>query len=594
MRGFKLHLLLIFYTSTMKTRLLIISTILLISAYFNSCNSNSSDDKTLISADSSTIAAGEASFNRNCSGCHNFRQDGIGPQLSGLTTEVSLDWIRHFIKNPKQIITSGDERAQQLFKKFKAVMPSFDSMKDDTLSAVLAFMNTHKFSPKEASKKYGGEITNPVPSPIQLSSLVGNVQLVTQIPRSSDSSEPLPRTRITKLSFQPNTDNIFILDLQSRLYKLQNGRPIIYMDIAKLKPKFINKPGLATGFGSFAFHPDFAKNGLLYTTHTEAPGSAKADFGYADSIKVTVQWVLTEWKVNNPADSVFAGAGREILRVNMVTGIHGVQEITFNPISKRGDEDYGLLYVGVGDGGAVENGYPFLAHSTEKIWGTVLRIDPTGRNSSNGQYGIPTTNPFVQNSDNKTLKEIYAYGFRNPHRITWSMAGDMFVCNIGQANAESINLVKPGHDYGWPIREGTYLLDPYGDLTRVYPLPANDSIYKITYPVAYFDHDEGLAITGGFEYSGKMIPELTGKFLFGVIGTGRLLYINMADIKQGKQALIKEWRIIINGKPGTLKELSGAHERVDLRFGRDSHGELYLLTKVDGKVYKLVSATTKS
>ena len=104
---------------------------------------------------------------------------------------------------------------------------------------------------------------------------------------------------------------------------------MVYMDMAKLKPKFINEPGLATGFGSFAFHPDFAKNGLLYTTHTEAPGSGKADFGYADSIKVTVQWVLTEWKTKNPGAATFSGTSRELFRVNMVTGIHGVQEINF-------------------------------------------------------------------------------------------------------------------------------------------------------------------------------------------------------------------------------------------------------------------------
>jgi glucose/arabinose dehydrogenase/mono/diheme cytochrome c family protein len=561
--------------------------------YLNSCNSNTSENNNSIPKDSATIAQGEASFNKYCSGCHNFRQDGIGPQLSGLTTEVPVDWIMHFIKNPKEVISSGDDRAQQLFKRFKAIMPSFDSLKDDKLSAVIAFINTHKFSPKKASEKYGQEITNPVPSPIQLSNLVVNLKFITQIPPSSDSTEPLPLTRITKLSFQPNTGNIFILDLQGKLYTLQNGSPTVYMDMAKLKPKFINKPGLATGFGSFAFHPDFAKNGLLYTTHTEAPGSAKADFDYADSIKTTVQWVLTEWKVNNPAASTFSGTGRELFRINMVTGIHGMQEITFNQLSKPGSEDYGLLYIGVGDGGSVENGYPFLAHSTEKIWGTVLRIDPSGRNSANGKYGIPTTNPFVQNGNNKTLKEIYAYGFRNPHRITWSKAGDMFVCNIGQANAESVNLIKPGHDYGWPIREGTYLLDPNGDLTRLYPLPANDSTYNITYPVAYFDHDEGLAITGGFEYSGKLIPQLEGKFLFGVIGTGRLFYINMADIKQGQQALIKEWRVSFNGKQGILKDFCEGCERVDLRLGRDADGEIYLLTKIDGKVYKLVGATIK-
>ena len=84
------------------------------------------------------------------------------------------------------------------------------------------------------------------------------------------------------------------------------------------------------------------------------------------------------------------------------------------------------------------------------------------------------------------------------------------------------------------------------------------------------------------------IPQLKGKFLFGDIPPGRLFYIEMADIKQGKQALIKEWKISINGTPTTLRELCGS-ERVDLHFGRDSRGELYILTNA-GKVYKLVSA----
>ena len=67
----------------------------------------------------------------------------------------------------------------------------------------------------------------------------------------------------------------------------------------------------------------------------------------------------------------------------------------------------------------------------------------------------------------------------------------------------------------------------------------------------------------------------------------------MADIKQGKQATIKEWKISINGANKTLRELCGS-DRVDLHFGRDARGELYILTKADGRVYKLISATVQS
>jgi len=63
----------------------------------------------------------------------------------------------------------------------------------------------------------------------------------------------------------------------------------------------------------------------------------------------------------------------------------------------------------------------------------------------------------------------------------------------------------------------------------------------------------------------------------------------MADIKLGKQSGIKEWKVSIDGRVKTLKELCG-NDRVDLHFGRDAKGELYILTKADGKIYKLVSA----
>ncbi|WP_225975512.1 PQQ-dependent sugar dehydrogenase [Panacibacter ginsenosidivorans] len=571
----------------MKKGSLLIISIFLLQFYFIACHNRDNVNTSTISQDSAVIATGEAAFILHCSGCHNFREDGIGPQLGGITKEISADWISRFIIDPKKIIQSGDERAQQLIKKYKIMMPSFASFTNDEMNGIIAFLNTRAKPAINADTTKAKALANPIPDSIKISELVAGLQLVTQIPPSSDSNK-LPLTRITKLDIEPNSGNTFILDLHGKLYKLQNNKPVVYMDIKKLEPKFISEPGLATGFGSFAFHPDFAKNGLLYTTHTEPAGTAKADFGYEDSIKVTLQWVLTVWKADDPAAATFSGKGRELLRVNMVSGIHGIQEIIFNPLAKRGDEDYGLLYIGIGEGGCVENGYPFLAHSKEHVYGTVLRIDPKGNNSVNGKYGIPQSNPFAT-ADNKVLKEIYAFGFRNPHRITWSRDGKMLVCNVGHGNIESVDMILPGHDYGWPIREGSFMLNPYGKLNNVYPLPPDDSIYKVTYPVAEYDHDEGKAICGGYEYWGTAIPQLKGKFLFGDIPTGRLFYIDMADIKLGKQATIKEWKITFNGEQKSLRELCGS-DRVDLHFGRDANGEIYILTKADGKVYKLASA----
>ncbi len=573
-----------FITTIMKQKLLPAAIILLIA--FNACNLNDKIDTGTIATDSTSIAKGSVLFNKNCSGCHNFLQDGIGPQLGGLTTEVATDWITHFIGNPQQVITSGDERAAALYKKYKVAMPSFAALGDTGINAVIAFLHTHKKPLALPPDKNGTPLTNPIPDTIQRSNLVVQLQQVAQFPASSDSGK-LPLARITKLDHQPGTGNLFVLDLRGKLYSLQQNKPVLYMDMAKLQKAFINEPGLATGFGSFAFHPEFLKNGLLYTTHTEAAGTAKADFGYADSIKVTLQWVLTEWKVDNPTAKTFTGKGRELLRINMVSPIHGVQEITFNPLAKQGDEDYGLLYAGIGEGGCVENGYAFLAHNKATLYGTVIRINPSGNNSRNGKYGIPVQNPFA--NDPAANGEIYAYGFRNPHRITWTSKGEMLVSNVGHGNIESVNLIAKGHDYGWPIREGNFLLNPYGDLGKVYALPANDSSFHITYPVAEYDHGEGKAISGGYEYTGNAIPALKGKYLFGDIPTGRLFYIDVNDIQQGKQATIKEWRVMVNGKEQPLRAVCGS-DRVDLHFGRDAAGEMYIMTKADGRLYKLTGA----
>ncbi|HRO46997.1 PQQ-dependent sugar dehydrogenase [Agriterribacter sp.] len=570
----------------MQKRIQIIQIVLLpLLFFFCSCHPGSSSHGDAIPSDSAVIASGKTLFNQYCAGCHNMQQNGIGPKLAGITSEVPVEWLRHFILDPEQTIASGDERANALFKEYKTMMPSFTTLKDNDVNALIAFLNVHQPSAKKETNK---GLADPIPERIKFDGLVVTLTGITQFPvTSGDGKKPL--ARITKLDFQPDTGDLFVDDLNGKLYKIKNGQPVLYMDMIKLKPKFIHQPGLATGLGSFAFHPNFTKNGLFYTTHTEPPGITKAEFGFNDSIKATVQWVLTEWKVNDPAADRFTGTSRELFRADMVGGIHGVQEITFNPLAKPGDEDYGLLYIGVGDGGSVENGYPFLAQSKEKIWGTILRIDPLGRNSTNGKYRIPASNPLLHNSKNKTPGEIYAYGFRNPHRITWSKNGDMLVCNIGQHHIESVNLVRPGNNYGWPIREGRFVIDPHGDINNVYPLPADDSVYKITYPVAEFDHDEGVAISGGLEYWGDAIPQLKGKYFFGDIPSGRLYCLNTADIQQGKQATIKEWRIAINGVSTTLIEACGSN-RVDLHFGRDAQGELYILTKADGKLYKLTGA----
>jgi Glucose / Sorbosone dehydrogenase/Cytochrome c len=516
-------------------------------------------------------------FESNCANCHSFDTEGIGPALGSLKGKVTEMWMRNFIMNPKKIIDSKDKRGMAQLEKYKVYMPSFEHLGKVEIDGLVKYILAQE---ENSKSKISGlkPVSDPIKAKIPMSNLGISVKYVNTVPASG---KEILRTRIAKMSPHPITKENMILDLRGFMYKIDEKEVLPYFNLAEKFPNFMSEPGFATGFGSFAFHPEFEKNGLFYTSHSEVAGSKTADFAYADSIKVKLQWVINEWHTSSPNQMPFVGEAREIFRINMVKQIHGMQEMTFNPYAKVGSEDYGLLYVGIGDGGCVEDGFKFITHDKTKPWGSVIRIDPLGRNSKNGQYGIPKSNPFVKNG----LGEIYAYGFRNPHRISWTSKGQMIVSNIGQKMIESLNLVEKGLDFGWPIREGRFLQIPETDLSKVYQMPKEN--LKITFPIVEIDHDEIAAICGGYEYLGKNVPALKGKYIFGSVVEGRLFYINVADIKQNSRLQVKEFKIQQNSKALNLNELT-KNERVDLRIGRDYKGEIYIFTKPDGKVYQLV------
>jgi glucose/arabinose dehydrogenase/mono/diheme cytochrome c family protein len=537
-----------------------------------------------LQADSSGLAKGQQLFQTNCSACHNFLQKGIGPSLERVSAQVPVAWLKAFIRNAPDKIAKGDARANQLFADYKQMMPAFTNLTDADIDALLLYIKANQR--KESLKSRGPDgIKNPIPATIAQSGLTLELEHYSTAPASASAA---PAARINKMAVLPGgaIERVFVVDLQGKLYELVGKDWRVALDMAQQRPNFTPVPGLATGFGSFAFHPNFYQNGLLYTSHAETPNSRVADFAYADSINVTVQWVVTEWKITDPTATALSGSSRELMRVNMIASLHGMQEIAFNPTAKKGNPDYGLLYIGLGDGGASENGYPFLCNSTRTVWSSVLRIDPQGRNSRNGQYGIPKTNPFANHKDPATLQEVYCRGFRNPNRLSWTPDGKLLITDIGHANIEEINLAVAGADYGWPNREGTFVIRPGGRMDQVYARPGTEPVARYVYPIAQYDHDEGKAISGGFVYSGTTIPQLQGKYLFGDLNTGRVFVVDARQFKLGQQTPIQELRVSIDGPQTTFQTLSGT-AKPDVRFGAGAGGELFVLTKWNGAIYRV-------
>jgi glucose/arabinose dehydrogenase len=343
------------------------------------------------------------------------------------------------------------------------------------------------------------------------------------------------------------------------------------------------------GFLGLAFHPGYAHNRLLYTYTSEASGGGTPTFPTTLPAGVAAdhQNVVAEWRVT--ANGI--ANRRELMRVDWPQFNHDGGDLAFGPD--------GLLYISMGDGGGADDKdgqlfirgdrsgleAPIVGHGPDgngqkltNPLGKILRIDVDGRNSANGQYGIPKDNPF-RGMGGGRLAEIYAYGFRNPYRFSFDrLKGTLFVGDVGQNDIEEVDVVRKGGNYGWPVKEGTLFFNPrdndvgVAQRTPVRPVPPN-----LIDPVAQYDtHHEGHSVVAGYVYRGRALHGLYGRFIFGEFSTifnfptgphdyGRLLHISGHDGGKGLRA-ISEFHIVGGNSLGFAV----------LGMGEDAEGEVYL------------------
>jgi len=392
-----------------------------------------------------------------------------------------------------------------------------------------------------------------------------------------------------------DTSDLFIVDQAGKIDIVHNGtlQPTPFLDISSIENAVPLKPGYdERGLLGLAFSPGFndpKSPGFhtLYTYQSEAVGTAKADAGpLASSITGPLdhQNVLVQWKVSASNPNVVDPASRrDLFREDHPELNHNGGTIAFGPD--------GMLYLGIGDGGAandVGNGHVADTGNAQNVnvpEGKILRFDVNGTNSANGKYGIPADNPFANGGG---LKEIYAYGFRNPYRFSFDN-GKLLVADVGQNQVEELDSVVKGGNYGWAVKEGTFLFNRTGaNAGTVDPNNSPGSPAGLIDPLLEYDHNAGTAIVGGFVYHGALMPQLDGKYIFGDFSNGpfsgppngRLFY---ADLTSGK---INEFILGDQDKPLGLW-LKG--------FGEDANGEIYVMTSTalgpsgtTGEVFEIV------
>lgn len=318
-------------------------------------------------------------------------------------------------------------------------------------------------------------------------------------------------------SAQDGSGRLFIIEKYGVIRIYQNGQlldqPFLNIDDR------VNDSGNEMGLLGLAFHPNFEQNGWFYLNYTGDGGDTRISRFQASG---------------NTADPA---SEKVLMVVSQPFPNHNGGAVAFGPD--------GYLYLGLGDGGAA--GDPFKnGQNQNTLLGAILRIDV-----NNGDpYSIPADNPFGN--------EVWAYGLRNPWRISFDrVTGDLWIGDVGQGRWEEIDYLPAGSpggaNFGWSVMEGGH---------------DYDGVFQdgMLLPVAEYSHNFGCSVTGGYVYRGS-IPEWNGIYLYGDYCRGTV------------------WGLILSNGQWQSQVLFEAGLRIT-SFGEDESGELYLLSD-DGSVYVL-------
>lgn len=371
---------------------------------------------------------------------------------------------------------------------------------------------------------------------------------------------------VALISPPDNSGQLFVVEQGGIIKIIDPQRGVLPQPFLDLRDRLVQlREGYdERGLLGLAFHPNYAVNGRFFVYYT-APlrENAPPDWDHTNHV--------SEFGISE-SDSNLANPDSErvILQIDQPYYSHDGGQITFGPD--------GYLYIGTGDGGPGGDPYHH-AQSLESLLGKILRINIDAQSP----YAIPADNPFV---GKEGLDEIYAYGLRQPYRFSFDSGGDhdLFVADVGHDLWEEINIITPGGNYGWNIREGTDCFKPK-DATELFSTCADVGSLGEPFidPILQYNRNVGLAVIGGFVYRGEEIPQFYGQYIFAdwlsIKGT-----LFAAAPSQNQTWTMKEVKITNMSFRGTYV----------LGLGTDKINEIYLLTtrtyslqSKDGQVLKL-------
>jgi glucose/arabinose dehydrogenase len=393
-----------------------------------------------------------------------------------------------------------------------------------------------------------------------------------------------------------NTGRLFIIDQAGKIWIVDasgNKLATPFMDVTS-RLVTLNGSYDERGLLGLAFHPNFATNGKFYIYYTLPPRAGGPQTGSTWNNLSRI----AEFKISSSnANLADMSTEKVLLDLDDPQSNHNGGTLAFGPD--------GYLYISIGDGGAADDVAPghvndwYAANAggngqdiVSNLFGNILRIDV----NSSGAYNIPPDNPFVGTTG---LDEIWAYGFRNPYRMSFDMGGthQLYVGDAGQVLYEEVDLVTKGGNYGWNVKEGTHCFNAANNSTVMASCPSVDTFgHPLIDPIIELNNaanpagGKATTVIGGNVYRGSALPQFDGKYIFGT-------YSQSATTANG------ELFVAAPSASGlwSYDEINLASHPNDLGyflkgFGQDKNGELYLAVSsnggpsgTSGKILRLVA-----
>lgn len=329
---------------------------------------------------------------------------------------------------------------------------------------------------------------------------------------------------------------LFLVEASGRIKIWSNGTvlPTPYLDISTLVS---TSPG--NGLHSVAFDPNYAANGRFYVAYTNGAGAL----------------VVARYNVS-PNPNIASATGTLLRNIGPVATARSGGQIAFG--------SDGMLYIGVGDGGA-PNDPANHAQDSGTLRGKILRLDV-----NNAPGYVPIDNPFVE--PGLPLDDIWSLGVRDPWRFSFDrLTGELYLADRGQNGHDEINIRPPvagGENYGWRCMEGLTCTGLSGCTCNAPSLTAPQ-----------YERLRGVGecgITGGFVYRGCAFPNFLGTYFYADSCTSRVWSFRFEN---GIVSQHQEWTTELIPNQGSLNEI--------VSFGEDAEGELYLVDG-GGSVFRIV------